>query len=215
MIKECVQSHAAISANYEDMIRRLRRLRHFSRDLPELVEHVAGIANRNAVADWANAGSGARISELPWSKVADACTQILDESPLYERDWTSGSVDMHYADAIDTWMNIGTVVSDFYFDNEDQVDGAKLIFGATVIFRVGAEAKFEAGGWLLGDRLVDIMNALMGREDFELDMLPRSLTYLTMSGWRQSLHWARTAKRCAAHWRPQRETATSRPKADR
>lgn len=83
---------------------------HFSRDLPELVEHVAGIANRNAVADWANAGSGARISELPWSKVADACTQILDESPLYERDWTSGSVDVQYADAIDTWMNIGTVV---------------------------------------------------------------------------------------------------------
>lgn len=69
-------------------------------------------------------------------------------------------------------------MSDFYFDNEDQVDGAKLIFGATVIFRVGAEAKFEAGGWLLGDRLVDITNALMGREDFELDMLPRSLTYL-------------------------------------
>lgn len=177
LIRAGVESDASISENYSGIIARLRTLRHFSRDLPGLVEHVAGIANRNAVADWANAGGGARIGDLPWSKVADSCAEILAEPPLYERDWTTGSVEIHFSDAIDTWMDIGTVVSDFYFDNEDQVDGAKLIYGATVIFRVGAEAKFEAGGWPQGDRLVDITNALMGRDDFELDMLPRSLTY--------------------------------------
>ncbi|MXP20228.1 hypothetical protein GIY30_02445 [Gordonia sp. HNM0687] len=74
-------------------------------------------------------------------------------------------------------MDIGTVVSNFYFENEDTVDAGKLLYGATVIFRVAAESKFEAGQWPQGTRLVDMTNALMSREDFELEMLPRSLTY--------------------------------------
>lgn len=49
LIRAGVESDASISENYSGIIARLRTLRHFSRDLPGLVEHAAGIANRNAV----------------------------------------------------------------------------------------------------------------------------------------------------------------------
>ncbi|MXP20229.1 hypothetical protein GIY30_02450 [Gordonia sp. HNM0687] len=102
LIKIGVESDHAIAKNYPDMIRRLRLLNHFSRDLSGLVEHVQGIANRNAVADWARAAGSSTMSELPWSKVSDACSEILAEPPIYKRDWTLGPVVRNFEGALDT-----------------------------------------------------------------------------------------------------------------
>ncbi|CAG7618492.1 hypothetical protein SIM91_18740 [Rhodococcus opacus] len=182
LLNACLQDRKDPAVEAGHLISQLRELYFFSADMRSLVEYVINLSTGAAISDWAT--QKGPIAESPWSRIGDALKAVLDEPPLYERNWSQGLIEPQFAQAITGSIDLAACARHVQkaSSRRDHIDAALLIGGTTMIFRHLCQHYFAALKTPGADRLVDIFDTILRRDDLAMDMFPAALTYFGSDG---------------------------------
>lgn len=184
LIQGCADERLDIASEVANVVSRMRELYFFAPDMTGMVEHLRDVFTQNNLLEWARDGNDRSLSELPWGKVHDAAERLLTEPPLHQRDWSTGAIQPQYGDAISGWVDLRHCARRARADSgrAERIDDVQLLVGATTVFRFGATENFKILRSPAADLLEDVFQAILGRDDLDLDMFPSALTYFGSDG---------------------------------
>lgn len=181
---DCCADEQLDTATYVgDIIGRIRELYFFASDLRGMVERIVEVATRNNLLEWARS-SGRALTELPWARIKEAAEEMLAQPPLHVRDWSRGAIEPQFPDAYAGWIYLQEWADRVKIASgrHDLIDDGKMLTGTVNTFEHMASALLKALDPSSGERFENIVESIIHRHDFRLDMLPAALTYFGSDG---------------------------------
>lgn len=182
LFNACREDRLDPGAETANMVGRLRELYFFSPDFKSLVEHLSGLAKQYSLVDWAR--NSIALSDQPWSRISAAFEAILTEPALHQRDWSHGPIEPQFREAIAGWPDLADCIRNVQASSSrrDYIDLGKLLAGTVTVFHAGCERYFTHLQTAGADRLREIFDVILSRDDCNMDMVPSALTYFGSDG---------------------------------
>ena len=185
LVDDCLNDRRDIAAEMNNILRRIRELYFFnSADMRSLAEHLVEVSNRTAVSDWSSSPSSGGMADQPWYQLAQKLKLLLEEPPLYGRDWSRGPIEPQFPDALTGRIDLAGCAryAQETSTRRDQIDPVTLLTGTVVVFRAACQRYLTRLQTPESDHLNTIFDTIVTRDDVDLAMFPNALTYLGDNG---------------------------------
>jgi hypothetical protein len=181
LVNACREERLDPGAEAANIVARLRELYFFSPDMRSLVQHVAELATKYSIADWA--ANGQSLTEQPWSRIKESLERVLTEPPLYQRDWSVNPIEPLFQGAIAGWIDLADCARRVKAASvSERIDDLKLLTGAMTVFQQGCQGYFSVLKTSGSEHLESIFITIFRRGDVSMDMFPSALTYFGSEG---------------------------------
>lgn len=182
LVDSCVEHQFQADSRIDEMVARLRELYYFAPDMRSLVELVKDNALKESIHVWAQYNMD--MNNNAWSRLADALERLLQEPPLYQRNWSQGPIEPQFTAAISGWIDLGECARTALANaaRPEQIDQAKLFPGTVTVLHHGCMKYFGHLQTPGAEQLETIFATIWSHPDVNMDMFPAALTYFGSDG---------------------------------